>query len=301
MNNFDCIVALLLDFGADVNNQNVGGNTPLHVAATRNSKESAKWLLRRGADVTALNKNGKTPYDLGITANCVEVSDIIQSFSLENMSMLFSKLVPPPPRLIVEFTDIDNVVQNVLSSLSSSIGKEYTPDGYYSKNSQLSSHSSRQPSEIAQTDSIKPALSDETKSIIDTKSESRSSSIVNGPKGIIRSTPSSKDTSNISSEALKPPLTKENEKLDNLEERSAPRTNSDETFKIAWNKTQKAIPAPSILKLKNYLIEKSDPKSVKDVVEDLYKLELGFLNAVAELEKVKSENQMLQSKLAYQT
>jgi ankyrin repeat protein len=42
----------------------VAGNTPLHIAATRNYKESVKWLLLRGADPTIKNKSGKTARDL---------------------------------------------------------------------------------------------------------------------------------------------------------------------------------------------------------------------------------------------
>ncbi|KAI8895150.1 hypothetical protein BC833DRAFT_510069, partial [Globomyces pollinis-pini] len=57
------IVALLIDFGSNIHAANVGGNTPLHVAASRNSKESTKWLLMRGADTEKINKSGKTPLE----------------------------------------------------------------------------------------------------------------------------------------------------------------------------------------------------------------------------------------------
>jgi ankyrin repeat protein len=81
LNNYDCIVALLLDFGADVNAKNVGGNTPLHVAATRNSKESVKWLLKRGARIDIENVSGKTAYEVGMSTNCIEASDLISNFN----------------------------------------------------------------------------------------------------------------------------------------------------------------------------------------------------------------------------
>jgi ankyrin repeat protein len=88
MNNYECIVALLIDFGADMNHVNVGGNTPLHVAASRTSKETTKWLLLRGADQKALNKSGKTPYDLALNASCTEICDIMDKFTPDLISMM---------------------------------------------------------------------------------------------------------------------------------------------------------------------------------------------------------------------
>ena len=86
LNNYDCIVALLLDFGANMHAVNVGGNTPLHVAASRNSKESTKWLLTRGSNLEAPNKNGKTPLEVAQQSNCTEVCDIITKFKPETIS-----------------------------------------------------------------------------------------------------------------------------------------------------------------------------------------------------------------------
>jgi ankyrin repeat protein len=88
LNNFDCIVALLLDAGANLNAVNVGGNTPLHVAASRNSKESAKWLLLRGSDTGKLNKSGKTPQEVALQSNCQEVADILAKFKPEVVGIL---------------------------------------------------------------------------------------------------------------------------------------------------------------------------------------------------------------------
>jgi ankyrin repeat protein len=87
LNNFDCIVALLLDFGANLNATNVGGNTPLHVAASRNSKESAKWLLLRGSDTEKLNKSGKIPYEVALQSNCNEVSEILKKFKADQIGI----------------------------------------------------------------------------------------------------------------------------------------------------------------------------------------------------------------------
>ena len=140
MNNYDCIVALLIDFGANMDQVNVGGNTPLHVAASRSCKESTKWLLIRGADTAKLNKSGKKPYDCAIQAACIDICEIMEKFTPENIGMEYQNLiiykctVIPPPRYIPDsVTEYDGIVANVLSGLSSSIGKEYTPLLYYTK------------------------------------------------------------------------------------------------------------------------------------------------------------------------
>ena len=77
LSNFDCIVALLLDFNADMHAINVAGNTPLHVSATRNFKETTRWLLKRGADPNIKNKSAKTPQDLASQANSQDTLQIL--------------------------------------------------------------------------------------------------------------------------------------------------------------------------------------------------------------------------------
>lgn len=143
MNNYDCIVALLIDFGANMDQVNVGGNTPLHVAASRSCKESTKWLLLRGADTEKLNKSGKRPYECAVQAACVEICDIMEKFTPENIGMKdiyliyltfpFISVMPPTRYIPDSVTEYDGIVSNVLAGLSSSIGKEYTPLLYYTK------------------------------------------------------------------------------------------------------------------------------------------------------------------------
>lgn len=79
-------MALLIDFGANIHLQNIGGNTPLHVAASRNSKESTKCLLLRNADTNIVNKSGKKPYDVAMQATSNEVCDIIAKFKADQSS-----------------------------------------------------------------------------------------------------------------------------------------------------------------------------------------------------------------------
>lgn len=86
LNNFDCIVALLIDFGANLHAVNVGGNTPLHVSASRNSKESTKWLLLRGADQEKKNKSGKIPLEVALQSNSDHVVDLLSKFKSDSIS-----------------------------------------------------------------------------------------------------------------------------------------------------------------------------------------------------------------------
>ncbi len=63
------VVAILLDFGADIQARNENGHwgdTPLHAAAHGNQRAVAELLIERGADMQARNPSGNTP--LGETA-----------------------------------------------------------------------------------------------------------------------------------------------------------------------------------------------------------------------------------------
>ncbi len=52
------LTAFFLDRGAGMDQQNIDGNTPLHLAAANMDIDSARVLLERGADVTLENKHG---------------------------------------------------------------------------------------------------------------------------------------------------------------------------------------------------------------------------------------------------
>ncbi|EAY01509.1 ankyrin repeat protein, putative [Trichomonas vaginalis G3] len=47
--------------GADINAKDKDGWTPLHLAAIKNSKETAEILISNGADINAKDKDGLTP------------------------------------------------------------------------------------------------------------------------------------------------------------------------------------------------------------------------------------------------
>ncbi|MEO1295051.1 MAG: ankyrin repeat domain-containing protein [Cyanobacteria bacterium J06636_16] len=67
VNNGDCIsVVELLDQGADINDRDVAGDTPLMEAVCIGAPELVELLIRRGADLNAISSQGKTILDLAL-------------------------------------------------------------------------------------------------------------------------------------------------------------------------------------------------------------------------------------------
>ncbi|XP_015769912.1 PREDICTED: putative ankyrin repeat protein RF_0580 [Acropora digitifera] len=52
---------VLLDHGAEINMQDLIGNTALHIACEHNQGEMKAFLLSHGADKNVVNSDGKTP------------------------------------------------------------------------------------------------------------------------------------------------------------------------------------------------------------------------------------------------
>lgn len=63
------MLELLLQYGANVNAVDSGGNMPLHRCILRGRAANAKMLLARGADPHALNDEGKTPQELEVESS----------------------------------------------------------------------------------------------------------------------------------------------------------------------------------------------------------------------------------------
>ncbi len=57
-------VEYLLELGADVNQRDANGYTPLHHAAARGDTEMIQWLVDHGADVMVVSRKGQTTVDM---------------------------------------------------------------------------------------------------------------------------------------------------------------------------------------------------------------------------------------------
>lgn len=55
-------LTFLTEQGLDINEGNVVGETPLHLAINKNKKSYIEFLLQHGADLNQPNKNGETPF-----------------------------------------------------------------------------------------------------------------------------------------------------------------------------------------------------------------------------------------------
>ncbi|XP_036313302.1 85/88 kDa calcium-independent phospholipase A2 isoform X1 [Pipistrellus kuhlii] len=74
---------MLLTRGSDVNNTSSVGNTPLHVAVTRNRFDCAMVLLTYGADANARGEHGNTPLHLAMSRGNVEMIKALIVFGAE--------------------------------------------------------------------------------------------------------------------------------------------------------------------------------------------------------------------------
>jgi ankyrin repeat protein len=77
----DTIVRLLLDVGADIEratSPNMGGQRPLHLAATHASGAgTARLLISRGAQLDTRDAAGRTPFLTAVMADNFEVADVL--------------------------------------------------------------------------------------------------------------------------------------------------------------------------------------------------------------------------------
>lgn len=220
-------------------------------------------------------------------------------------------LVLPPPRYVAESSvEYDGIVANVLSALSSSIGKEYTPNLYYVKAPISTRVKSISP--LKKNADSSPSISTQistgrlsTRSIV-AAPESRSSvsssvdySKNNSELSIKFLEPvkvSEERISKISSESSEQKFYNDVVEMNSTEDYSIPIT-IEEKFSQAWQRVGAMEDTPKVIgKLRDYLNSTKSP-AMEELIGGLEQVEAGVSIAADELDKLRKENERLLQQL----
>ncbi|EAY15599.1 ankyrin repeat protein, putative [Trichomonas vaginalis G3] len=77
-NNNNDLIELLITNGANVNVQNIHGNTTLHIAVTLSNIESTELLISHGASINSINIHEQTPLDIAMMRVMKEYKDFLK-------------------------------------------------------------------------------------------------------------------------------------------------------------------------------------------------------------------------------
>ena len=104
------VVGLLLEKGANVNQGDIDGFTPLHIAAQKGRAEIVELLLAKGADANQGNKQGVIPWDC---ANEKGHDNVLEKLpSVSSISRHFARI----GRLFTSDEEIAQVQNNINNS-----------------------------------------------------------------------------------------------------------------------------------------------------------------------------------------
>jgi ankyrin repeat protein len=84
-NNRSEMIGLLLEHGANINEQQSGGWTVLHQAAHHNDPEMLLYYLGKGADPFIAKNDGKTPLELAEDENFDEAAAVLRNYTLNKI------------------------------------------------------------------------------------------------------------------------------------------------------------------------------------------------------------------------
>lgn len=77
------IIRLLLDNNADMNLQNIYGNTVLHIAAYSNNYSAIKSFLQRGINPNVTNNEGETPIMFAILHKSIQIVELLIQYGAD--------------------------------------------------------------------------------------------------------------------------------------------------------------------------------------------------------------------------
>jgi Ankyrin repeats (3 copies) len=75
------IIKQVIESGADVNQQDEQGWTPLNWAAGKGDLETVRLLVEKGADVLKVGRDQRTPYMIALAAGRVEVAKFLREIA----------------------------------------------------------------------------------------------------------------------------------------------------------------------------------------------------------------------------
>jgi len=104
INQYDILIRLLLDNGADINARNIRGDTPLHLAVLPpGNVDSVETLIVEDADTNSRNRQGATP--LEIANNVAETAENISEDYEDIIALLEEEFSRNPPEEEEEYPE----------------------------------------------------------------------------------------------------------------------------------------------------------------------------------------------------